>query len=172
MTASLQLAPLQAADIAEIAAAFASLGWNKPASQYERYLHEQAQGERAVIVARLAGAFAGYLTIIWASTYPPFRAAGIPEIVDFNVLPHLRRQGIGTALMDAAEAQIATRSVLIGIGVGLFADYGAAQRLYMQRGYIPDGRGISWQDQPVAPMAPVVADDSLVLYFTKAVSRG
>lgn len=136
MTAHLTIAPLVSADIAEIAAAFAALGSRKPASQYERYLAEQNRGERAALVARLDGAFAGYLTIVWASTYPPFREAGIPEIVDFNVLPPFRRRGIGGRLMDSAEARIAGRSPVAGIGVDLYADYGAAQRLYVKRGYV------------------------------------
>lgn len=33
---------LEADHVSEIAAAFAAIGWNKPAAQYERYLHEQA----------------------------------------------------------------------------------------------------------------------------------
>lgn len=39
--------------------------------------------------------------------------------------------------------EAATKSAAIGIGVGLYAGedggYGAAQRLYVKRGYIPDG---------------------------------
>ena len=35
----------------------------------------------------------------------------------------------------------AGRSPLAGIGFGLYADYGAAQRLYVKCGYLPDGRG-------------------------------
>jgi hypothetical protein len=69
--------------------------------------------------------------------------------------------------MDAAEEVIAARSPAAGIGVGLYADYGAAQRLYVKRGYIPDGRGASWRDRPVLGGETVVADDDLALYFTK-----
>ena len=105
----LVLRPLEAADIEPIAAAFRALGWDKPASQYERYLAEQNEGRRAVLVALLDGTFAGYLTVNWHSEYPPFRQENIPEIQDFNVLPHYRRQGIGTHLMDAAERLIAAR---------------------------------------------------------------
>lgn len=172
MSAALTIAPLAEADIAEIAAAFAALGWPKPASQYERYLGEQSCGERAVLVARSEGIFAGYVTIHWASEYPPLRVDGIPEIADFNVLPQFRRRGIGSRLMDEAEARIATRSAIAGIGVGLYADYGAAQRLYVKRGYIPDGRGIAWRGQTVAPGATVIADDDLALYFTKLLAAG
>ena len=164
------IALLAEADIEEIAVAFAALGWQKPASQYRRYLAEQHDGQRVVLVARCDGQFAGYVTIVWDSHYPPFREATIPEIADFNVLPGWRRRGIGSRLLDLAEERIAARSSVAGIGVGLFVDYGAAQRLYVQRGYIPDGRGIVWQERTVLPGETIVADDDLVLYFTKKLS--
>jgi GNAT superfamily N-acetyltransferase len=163
----LNIRPLRPDDIPEIVAAFAALGWDKPAHLYERYAAEQDAGERDVPVAFVEGAFAGYLTIVWRSGYPPFRERDIPEIVDFNVLPHLRRRGIGSRLLDEAERRIAARSPVVGLGVGLYADYGAAQRLYVKRGYIPDGRGIVARGVTVSPGTTVVVDDDLALYFTK-----
>ena len=164
---------LQASDIQPIAAAFAELGWDKPASQYERYLSEQESGQRVVLVAHHGLQnlpileFAGYVTICWQSHYPPFREADIPEIVDFNVLPKFRRQGIGAALMDAAENRIARVSPVVGLGVGMTADYGSAQRMYVRRGYIPDGRGLFSGGKPVQYGQSVPVDDDLVLFFTK-----
>lgn len=163
----LQIRLLTAADIHVIADAFTAIGWHKPASQYQRYLAEQETGERVVLVATVDGAFAGYVTIVWASGYPPFQAAAIPEVVDFNVLPPYRRRHIGTRLMDEAEARIGQRSSIVGIGVGLYPDYGAAQRMYVQRGYIPDGRGIWYDVHQVQPGETVCVDDSLALFFTK-----
>jgi GNAT superfamily N-acetyltransferase len=158
---------LEADDVQPIASAFAAIGWNKPASQYERYLAEQQRGERVVLVAFLHGAFAGYLTIAWQAGYAPFREAGIPEIMDFNVLPHLRRRGIGSRLMDEAERRIAERSAVVGIGVGMDPDYGAAQRLYVKRGYVPDGRGLSSNGRHVRWGETVIVNDGLNLHFTK-----
>jgi ribosomal protein S18 acetylase RimI-like enzyme len=154
-------------DIQPIAAAFVELGWDKPAPQYEGYLKEQMAGERVVLVASLDGVFAGYLTILWESPYPFFWADRIPEIVDFNVLPRFRRKGIGTRLMDEAEKRIAERSPVVGIGVGMTSDYGAAQILYVNRGYIPDGRGLIVDGQPVVQGDLVTIDDALTLYFLK-----
>lgn len=162
---------LQSTDIPEIAAAFQQLGWNKPASQYERYLMEQEQKARIVYVAFVEGTFAGYLTICRTSDYEPFRKEHIPEIMDFNVLPQFRRQGIGTQLMDRAEREIAKVSSVAGIGVGMTPDYGAAQRLYVLRGYIPDGHGLCYHDHPVRYGEKVTVDDDLVLYFTKNLNR-
>lgn len=164
----IEIGPLRDGDPAAFEAAFAALGWTKPAAQYVRYLDEQTEGARSVLVARRDGEFLGYLTVLWASDYPAFRDGAIPEIQDFNVLPHARRQGIGSALMDAAEDLIAETSPLAGIGVGLYADYGAAQRLYVLRGYVPDGRGAAWNLVPIVPGQQALVDDDLALYFTKS----
>jgi len=166
----LQIHLLRKTDIQEIAAAFAALGWDKPASQYERYYAEQAAGERVVLVARLDKVFAGYTTIVWESPYPLFWKDKIPEIVDFNVLPQLRLQGIGTKLLDDAEKRISQRSPIAGIGVGMTADYGAAQILYVKRGYIPNGRGLIKKGQTLSYGDQVSIDDELALYFTKQLS--
>jgi len=81
---------LESKDIPSIAKAFEQLGWNKPASQYEQYLLEQVLEVRDVYVALMEEKFAGYVTICWTSNYEPFQNEGIPEIVDFNVLPEFR----------------------------------------------------------------------------------
>lgn len=154
-------------DIPEITNAFQQLGWNKPALQYERYLMEQSLELRDVYVALAERQFAGYLTICWQSLYEPFRSANIPEIVDFNVLPKFRRQGIGTKLMDKAENMISKVSSVAGIGVGMDPDYGAAQRLYILRGYVPDGRGLHYRDHHVKYGEQITVDDDLALYLTK-----
>jgi ribosomal protein S18 acetylase RimI-like enzyme len=166
----LTIALLQAADIAGIARAFDALGWNKPAAQYERYLQEQNDGAREVLLARWDGVFAGYVTIVWRSVYEPFAAASIPEVSDFNVLPDFRRRRIGSALMDDAERRIAARATIAGIGVGLHHDYGAAQRLYVLRGYVPDARGITAYGRRLNWGDDAKIDDDLVLWLTKALS--
>jgi len=166
-----EIRPLRYDDIIPIAKAFADLGWNKPASQYEGYLSEQDSGQRLVLVANINENFAGYLTIVWESSYPPFRESGIPEIVDFNVLPKFQRQGIGTQLMDAAEKKIAARSSIAGIGVGLTRDYGAAHILYIKRGYLPDGQGISWNGKFCQYGDQVIVDDGLEICFTKKLTK-
>lgn len=158
---------LDSRDIPPIAAAFEQLGWNKPASQYERYLMEQALQDRDVYVAFVKEQFAGYLTICWTSSYQPFQQERIPEIVDFNVLPKFRRRGIGTALMDKAESEIAKVSPIAGIGVGMTPDYGAAQKLYVMRGYVPDGRGIVYSGHYITYGEEITIDDNMALYLTK-----
>jgi ribosomal protein S18 acetylase RimI-like enzyme len=158
---------LESKDIGLIAKAFKEIGWNKPQSQYESYWLEQELEIRNVYVAFMDTQFAGYLTTCWNSGYEPFRKRNIPEITDFNVLPRFRRMGIGTQLMDKAENEIAKISPIAGIGVGMTPDYGAAQRLYILRGYIPDGLGLHWKDHHVQYSETVRVDDDLALYLTK-----
>lgn len=169
MTDALHIRSLDRFDPDPIAAAFASIGWLKPAAQFHRYLAEQASGIRLCWVAELEHVFAGYVTVNWKPTYPFFADQQIPEIQDLNVLPAHRRQGIGTALLDHAEAQIARVSDTAGIGVGLHPGYNAAQRLYVKRGYIPDGRGITYKDRYLHEGERIVLDDDLQLHLLKHV---
>ena len=115
--------------------------------------------------------FAGYLTVLWKSEYPPFEERNIPEIVDFNVLIKFRNRRVGTLLMDAAEDLIRARSGTAGIGVGLTADYGAAQRLYVKRGYVPDGLGLSQSGKYLKYGDKITINDELTLRFTKKLTQ-
>ena len=152
-----------------IASAFTAQGWQKPIKQYQKYWQEHLSGTRLVLVAEISRQFAGYLTIQWASGYPPFQQSGIPEIVDFNVLIKFQRMKIGTALMDEAENRITVRASIAGIGVGLHTDYGPAQVLYARRGYVPDGRGLYTHGVYPKYGDQVRVDDDLTLYLTKPV---
>ena len=150
-----------------ISAAFIALGWHKPRSLFERYLADQERGHRLAFVAEWRGEFAGYVTLLWVSDYPPFADRQVPEISDLNVLPAVRRRGIGNALLDRAESAASTRSTVVGLGVGLSSDYGAAQRIYARRGYLPDGRGVMYNNRPVEPGATICIDDDATLRFTR-----
>lgn len=162
---------LHSHDIPLLVSAFSMVGWHKPASLFEQYLHEQQVGERIVWVAYFEEQVAGYITVKWQSLYAPFREQNIPEIIDLNVLPSFRNKGVGTILLDIAEKAAAKRSNIVGIGVGLYAGedggYGAAQRLYVKRGYIPDGNGLTYNYEPTIPGNSYPLDDDLVLWFTK-----
>jgi ribosomal protein S18 acetylase RimI-like enzyme len=163
----LEIRTLTQEDIPVIAAAFAHIGWDKPASQYEAYLQEQDSGERTVLVAIHPESFAGYVTVRWKARYLPFREAQIPEITDFNVLPRFQRRGIGTRLMDEAENRIKQVSQQAGIGVGMTRDYGAAQRMYVLRGYVPDGWGLMDNGIAVEFGKQLTVNDELALYLIK-----
>lgn len=162
---------LIAEDIIAISETFKQIGWDKPASLFTMYLKEQEAAERLVWVACVHDQFAGYITLKWQSQYAPFQEQHIPEIIDLNVLPTFRKLGIGSLLLDVAEEEAATAVEIVGIGVGLYAGedggYGVAQRLYVRRGYIPDGRGVTYNYQSTIPGHTYPLDDDLVLWFTK-----
>ena len=60
-----------------------------------------------------------------------------------------QRRGIGSRLLEAAEKAAASSGSAVTLGVGLHSGYGPAQRLYVKRGYIPDGSGVWFRDQPL-----------------------
>ena len=144
------------------------MGWTKPPSYFEDVCRLQGQDEQVLLIATQASHYLGHLKIVWQPSYLGFRDQNIPEIQDLNVRPDYRRQGIATRLLDEAEKRMKVHSSRAGIGFGLYADYGSAQRLYIKRGYVPDGRGVFYHDEPVVPGASVPVDDDLVLYLVKS----
>ena len=168
----IQIRLLEESDPPSIAAAFKLMGWNKSQTQYRCYLQEQAAGTRTCFVAVADGRFAGYVTVNWRPAYAGFADRNIPEIQDLNVLTTYRRKGIASRLLDRAEGEAARRSGVVGIAVGLHPGYNAAHRLYAKRGYIPDGRGITYRNRFVEEGATVVLDDDLVVHLTKQLPAG
>ena len=46
--------------------------------------------------------------------------------------------------------------------------YGSAQRMYVKRGYVPDGSGAWYRGKPCTPYDTIYTnDDDLVLYLSK-----
>ena len=146
---------------------FQAQGWDKPLSQFCRYLEEQGRGQRQVIVALWQGEQAGYATLLPEAPAGAFAGTGWPEICDFNVLEKFQRRGIGSRILDVAEQLAGKVSRTVYLGVGLHRGYGAAQRLYVKRGYVPDGTGVWYRDRLREPYGPCAADDDLVLYLSK-----
>ena len=141
--------------------------WGDTTPVLKGYFNQQLKGERVILLGYSDKDFAGYVTIMWQSEYPPFAEKGVPEINDLRVLPAFRRRGVASALMDEAEKRVFERSPVVGIGVGVYAAYGVAQRMYVRRGYVPDGRGLYYKTQPVKPWQDVHVDDDLILYLIK-----
>lgn len=69
--------------------------------------------------------------------------------------------------MDEAEATIRSQSPFVGIGVGLHPGYGAAQRMYVRRGYVPDGQPLTYHNEFVIEYQAVKLDDELILHLVK-----
>jgi GNAT superfamily N-acetyltransferase len=148
------------------------MGWPKPDGYFVARVAEATAGEVVVLVAADDESnYLGHAIVQWVSRYAGFQEPCIPEVQDLNVIATSRRQGVGSMLLDHAERLIAGRSPHAGIGVGLYADYGQAQRLYVKRGYVPDGAGVMRNNQPVVPGSTERVDDELILYLIKPLRR-
>lgn len=139
---------------------------------FDKALELQGQGERLIMIARYGGQDAGYCMLSWAPKYGFYRAHGCPEIQDLNVLPSFRQKGIASAMIAYCEGLAAQKNIqYMGISVGLAASYGAAQRLYVKLGYVPDGYGVTYDRQTVSfgEIRPV--DDELCLMMLKDLQK-
>ena len=137
-------------------------------AQARSYLADHAEPEGASLVAVHGLDVVGYLAVVWQSNYADFRSRGIPLVHQVAVAGPFRRQGVATRLMDAAEQLARDRGIdTLGISVGLFDDYGPAQRLYGRRGYVPDGRGACQGQRPLRKGVLVTIDDDLIIWLTK-----
>jgi GNAT superfamily N-acetyltransferase len=133
-----------------------------------RYLADHAEPDGASLIATAGSEVIGYVAIVWESDYAGFRRRGIPLIHQLAVAGPSLRQGVATLLMDAAERLVRDRGIAtLGITVGLFDEYGPAQRLYGRRGYIPDGRGACRGQRPLSKGMQVTMDDDLIIWLTK-----
>ena len=141
--------------------------WYSKNEDYEKALAENEPASIISIMAFYEETLAGYCSLLYNSAYPYFYKNNIPEINNLGVFPPYRRKGIATALIAEMERIASVTSSVVGIGVGLYKDYGNAQRLYGKRGYVLDGNGITYQNVEVEPGKQVSVDDELLLYLVK-----
>jgi GNAT superfamily N-acetyltransferase len=162
--------PMTRGDIDLAIAGFRSQNWDKPREVLESYYAEQEQGARKVVIAEIDGEIAGYVTLLPHARGGVFKERETPEICDFVVFEKFQRQGVGTELMNRIEAEAVKLSNTVCLGVGLHSGYGAAQRLYIKRGYIPDGSGVWYGHSPARQYGTVENSDDLVLYMSKTLT--
>lgn len=147
---------------------YLSYGWHPSLTTYEQYFREQSEGKRITFVAEYCGEVAGHVSLVFepdAKERGPF--VGIPLISDLCVFFHLHNKGIATALLDCLERAAAEHCDTVCLGVGCHSGYGAAQRLYVRRGYVFDGSGAWYQGKQLEQYAPCVNDDDLILWMSK-----
>jgi hypothetical protein len=94
----------------------------------------------------------------------PRHYAGLPDRSGRDVPAAGRRD---TADGRGRAAYPRSGIVTLGITVGLFDEYGPAQRLYRRRGYIPDGRDACRGQEPLRKGMQVAIDDDLIIWLTK-----
>lgn len=146
---------------------YLSYGWHPEIKTYENYYRDQQEGTRLVFVAEFQGKVKGQCTLDLHPTEGPWGGKGFPEISDLTVFFDAHGRGIGSKLLDVAESEAARISNMVYLAVGVHSGYGPAQRIYVKRGYIPDGTGVWYQGKILDQYAPCVNDDDLVLFLSK-----
>ncbi len=140
----------------------------KTIEKWTSYLEEQTTGNRLSYIVEYQGKIMGYGHLLPHSEYPHFKNQNIPEINDVWIYEPYRKQGLGTLLISHLEQKAKELGYdQVGIGVGLYRDYGAAQKLYFQLDYTPNGEGITYKHLPVVPGDSYPVDDELILWLIK-----
>ena len=143
-------------------------GWNTTPDKFFMRLRDEKEGRSITLAAEFDGVPAGYNNLYFDMNEGPFVGSGLPEIVDFGVLQKFRNRGIGARLMDIAEALASQRADTVCLAVGLHNAYGPAQKIYVKRGYIPDGSGVWYHGKPCTPYDTIyTVDDDLLLFMSK-----
>jgi GNAT superfamily N-acetyltransferase len=153
---------------------------DEPESMLQNCFSVPIDRKRLVWVAFDGEEFQGYITLLYESFYRELRKNGILEIRDLYVLPSFRGKGIGSKLIEKVEVEAFLNFYDVGVGIGLLQADGPAQRLFVKRGYIPDGAGIfslyitpprfgivPYSYTPLSSGDEVLADD-LSLWFIKS----
>lgn len=164
-----EIRELKSEDVAVILATDGGAAWNGGLKKWEQRLSEHQNGRRIVLLAARDGGIIGYGSLLWSSAYAPFQEERIPEIQDLVIARNHRQQGMATRLISELENLARKQGhQQIGLGVGLYADYGPAQRLYAHLGFVPDGRGITSNNLQATAGKTFKLDDHLLIWLVKA----
>ena len=141
------------------------------AKSQDYFIHQyesQAEGDRVIFVVFVGEALRAYCILNWQPKYAFFKSMGYPEIQDLNVHKDFRGQGIASALIQHCENFVLEKGLEhMGIGVGLSASYGSAQKLYIKLGYVPDGHGVTYDRKTLTHGEFRPVDDDLCLMMVK-----
>lgn len=132
-----------------------------------KQLDNQEKQECSALLALYNGEVAGYVFLYYKCRWGGLANSGLPCVIDLIVFEKYRKNGIATALMDIAEKIASEHSDKVYLDVCLNGGYGAAQRLYVQRGYVPDGKGVYYEEKVCATNAICRNDDELTLCLLK-----
>jgi GNAT superfamily N-acetyltransferase len=169
--AAIAIAQMQHSDLDALLATDGGAWWQRDRDIWIQRLDAQDQRQMHIALAFLDGAVAGYGYLKFVSSYDRFAASGIPEIGDLRVAERCRNGGIATRMISYLEGVSRMNGARkVGLAVGLYADYGPAQRLYVRLGYAPDGQGITYRSEPIPAGTSIRVDDDLTLWLVKPLS--
>ena len=154
-------------DIETILYNYNEQGWSKPREVLEKYIDSQRNNFLYVFVAEYNNDVAGYTVLYPDTGVGSFAFQQIPVISDFIVFEKYRCKGIGNKILDEAEKKASELSDRVQLCVGLHSGYGSAQRVYIKRGYVPDGTGVWYNNAQLEQYADCKNDDELVLFLVK-----
>lgn len=163
----LQIRTMEEKDAKIIYDTYKSYDWHPDLNIYLNYHKEQLENKRKVFIAVYEGEVAGLCTLVLNPEEGPFGGKGIPEIVDLCVFFNRHNLGIAGKLLDVIEEEAGKLCDRVYLAVGVHSGYGAAQRIYVKRGYIPDGSGVWYKGKQLGQYEPCVNDDDLLLFFSK-----
>ena len=159
---------MEEADAQIFTDAYTAQGWHPDIATYHMRLKDQAEGRCVALTAVYHGHPAGSVYVYRTPHDGPFKGKALPEIHDFSVLEKYQRKGIGSRLMDAAERIAGQYADTVCLGVGLHDGFGSAQRMYVKRGYVPDGTGVWYRGRQCVQYETVcTVDDDLILFLSK-----
>lgn len=133
----------------------------------KRQLKNQEKQECIALLALYDGSVAGYVFLYYQCRWGGLAGHNIPGAVDLIVFATYRRKKIATVLMDVAEDIAKRYGSKIYLDVCLNGDYGPAQRFYITRGYIPDGKGVYYEEKVCETDAVCRNNDELTLCLIK-----
>ena len=139
----------------------------KNRNYFKNQVANQEKENSTALLALYRGEIAGYVFLYFKCKWGGLGNQGIPGVVDLKVLEPYRKKGIGNRLMDVAEEIAGAYGDKVYLDVCLNSDYGAAQRLYIKRGYLPDGKGVYYEEKICPVDAPCKNDDELTLCVVK-----
>ncbi|MBO4368064.1 MAG: GNAT family N-acetyltransferase [Clostridia bacterium] len=146
---------------------YSSYGWNPSEETFRDYLTGQENRTVLVFIAEYEGKVAGLCTLVLHPQKGPWAGLDYPEITDLCVFFHMHKKGIGSLLLETAEAEAAKISDMVYLSVGVHSGYGPAQRLYVKRGYNFDGSGVWYRGKQLGQYEPCRNDDDLLLFMAK-----
>jgi len=130
-------------------------------------LENQKKQECSALLALYNGEIAGYVFLYYKCRWGSLANCDLPCVIDLIVFDKYRKKGIATVLMDIAEKIAKKHNDKVYLDVCLNSDYGSAQRLYVKRGYVPDGRGVYYEEKVCETNAICKNDDDLTLCMVK-----
>ena len=117
-----------------------------------------------VYVAEFECKLLGYIVVNYETT---LNGEVLVHIEDLFVLPLFRKCGVGQSLLDYAEREIVRRYDKVNASIGIGGIYGAAQRLFIKNGYMPDGQGARFNGRILQEGANATNTRNLCLKYSK-----